>query len=62
MQHGRDMDSTDLTEMQKVLDFIGADGGTRTLTGNHPRDFKSLASTIPPRPRGISLTAPACGG
>src|SRR5262245_55084672 len=33
---------------------IGADGGTRTLTGNLPRDFKSLASTIPPRPRGKS--------
>src|SRR5690349_17383872 len=41
----------------KALDFIGADGGTRTLTANLPRDFKSLASTIPPRPRSTSLTA-----
>jgi hypothetical protein len=32
--------------------MLGADGGTRTLTGLPPRDFKSLASTIPPRPRG----------
>jgi hypothetical protein len=30
---------------------IGADGGTRTRTGFPPRDFKSLASTISPRPR-----------
>ena len=30
---------------------IGADGGTRTRTGLPPRDFKSLASTISPRPR-----------
>jgi hypothetical protein len=29
----------------------GADGGTRTRTGFPPRDFKSLASTISPRPR-----------
>src|SRR5262249_53798962 len=28
---------------------------------NLPRDFKSLPSTIPPRPRGIPLTAPARG-
>src|SRR5690242_5106179 len=34
--------------------IIGADGGTRTLTAILPRDFKSLASTIPPRPRGFT--------
>src|SRR5215475_12138647 len=32
----------------------GADAGTRTRTAILPRDFKSLASTIPPRPRGKS--------
>src|SRR5262249_60511825 len=39
----------------------GADGGTRTRTGFPPRDFKSLASTIPPRPRaeGLALAAGA---
>ncbi|MFZ0402030.1 MAG: hypothetical protein WAL03_13205, partial [Pseudolabrys sp.] len=25
-----------------TIDLIGADGGTRTLTGNLPRDFKSV--------------------
>ena len=30
---------------------LGADGGTRTRTGFPPRDFKSLASTVSPRPR-----------
>jgi hypothetical protein len=35
----------------------GADGGTRTLTGLLPRDFKSLASTIPPRPRAVVLAS-----
>lgn len=30
---------------------IGAGGGTRTRTGLRPREFKSHASTIPPRPR-----------
>lgn len=29
----------------------GAGGGTRTRTGLRPREFKSHASTIPPRPR-----------
>src|SRR5579862_9817891 len=33
------------------LFIFGADAGTRTRTGLLPRDFKSLASTIPPRPR-----------
>ena len=37
----------------------GADGGTRTLTGFPPRDFKSLASTIPPRPRAGVLASAA---
>src|SRR3954471_16759044 len=32
----------------------GADARTRTGTGLLPRDFKSLASTIPPRPRGTT--------
>src|SRR6186997_478749 len=55
-----------------VADLIGADGGTRTLTGNLPRDFKSLASTIPPRPPrllndlrrvnlGLLSVCPECG-
>lgn len=29
----------------------GAGGGTRTPTGKSPTDFKSVASTIPPRPQ-----------
>jgi hypothetical protein len=33
-----------------AVSAIGADGGTRTRTGFPPRDFKSLASTISPRP------------
>src|SRR6185437_5446002 len=36
----------------------GADARTRTGTGLLPRDFKSLASTIPPRPR-VGLSSPA---
>jgi hypothetical protein len=39
----------------------GADGGTRTHTGRTPRDFKSLASTIPPRPRGACLALRRAG-
>jgi hypothetical protein len=36
---------------QKTTQFCsGADGGTRTHTEFPPRDFKSLASTISPRP------------
>jgi hypothetical protein len=41
--------------LHKAFDFIGADGGTRTRTGLPPRDFKSLASTISPRPRSDTL-------
>src|SRR5215470_9647223 len=39
------------SQRQLCRNFIGADGGTRTRTGFPPRDFKSLASTISPRPR-----------
>src|SRR5690606_20559954 len=44
----------------------GADGRTRTGTALRPGDFKSHASTIPPRPRrssGSAIGAPlvACG-
>ncbi len=47
--------------IREILLSTGADGGTRTLTGLLPRDFKSLASTIPPRPRSFDLP-PARGG
>src|SRR5262249_16953496 len=40
--------------------YCGADGGTRTLTGLPPRDFKSLASTIPPRPRAAVVAPRGC--
>src|SRR5262249_34942762 len=39
--------------------FAGADGRTRTGTGFPPRDFKSLASTISPRPRAAVLASRA---
>src|SRR5262245_49007069 len=42
---------------QRPIRRPGADGGTRTLTGLPPRDFKSLASTIPPRPRAAVLAS-----
>jgi hypothetical protein len=38
----------------RAMAYGGADAGTRTRTGLLPRDFKSLASTIPPRPHPIS--------
>jgi hypothetical protein len=36
--------------IRRVLPKPGAGGGTRTHTGFLPTDFKSVASTIPPRP------------
>src|SRR5215510_15812262 len=41
----------DTIEILQPIDIIGADGGTRTLTGLPPQDFKSCVSTVPPRPR-----------
>ncbi|MFZ0350263.1 MAG: hypothetical protein WAM03_19260, partial [Pseudolabrys sp.] len=43
--------------MQKVPDFSGADGGTRTLTGNLPRDFKSFLSQLRKYRRGAGESA-----
>ena len=34
---------------------IGADGGTRTRTPFQITDFKSVASTISPRPHGAAM-------
>ena len=41
--------------IREILLSTGADGGTRTLTGLLPTDFKSVASTIPPRPRSVNF-------
>jgi hypothetical protein len=31
-----------IQDHRETTDFIGADGGTRTLTASRPRDFKSV--------------------
>jgi hypothetical protein len=40
-----------IREMTQLIEYFGADGGTRTLTLFRTQDFKSCVSTIPPRPR-----------
>src|SRR5690349_23592176 len=47
-----------VTELRSASLRAGAGGRTRTGTGVTPRDFKSLASTIPPRPRDSLLARP----
>src|SRR6516164_5485451 len=52
----------DRVEKENLRLSVGADGGTRTRTGFPPRDFKSLASTISPRPRQRTTTMSAEAG
>jgi hypothetical protein len=46
----------------QVIDFIGADGGTRTRTRFPGADFKSAASTVSPRPRYRNCALKAAAG